>query len=82
MGAAKKVRARARFWVETVFAGLAVGLMVVTLVSPEWIEWLTGADPDGGNGSLEWAVVTACAAVAVISAVQARREWRRAPRPA
>ena len=75
-------RVRARFWIEVIFASLAFALMTVTLINHEWIEWLTGAEPDGGSGLLEWAVVIACAIVAVAFAAQARREWRRAaPQP-
>lgn len=73
---------RKRFWFESAFAGLAFALALLTLLSQEWIEWLTGADPDGGNGSLEWMIVGVCAAVALVSVMLARREWRRIPSPA
>ena len=69
---------RARFWVEIVFAVLAAVLAVTTLINAEWIEWLTGTDPDGGDSSLEWLIAGACALVALISAALARLEWRRA----
>lgn len=68
---------RTLFWIESVLAILAVGLMLLTLVSREWIEWLTGTDPDGGNGTLEWVIVTTCAAVAMAAGLLARREWYR-----
>ena len=70
---------RHRFWVETALGSVTAALVLLTLVSREWIELLFRVDPDGGNGSFEWAIVgvlvTACAA----SAVAARAEWRRAP---
>lgn len=68
---------RALFWIESILAILATGLMLLTLVSREWIEWLTGTDPDGGNGTLEWVIVAACAAVAMAAGFLARREWSR-----
>jgi hypothetical protein len=76
---ATDVRVRARFWVEAVFAALATGLTLLTMVSREWIEWLTGTDPDGGNGTVEWVILVACAAVAIVASLLARHEWRRAP---
>lgn len=72
---------RARFWVEAVFAGLAAALTLLTMVSREWIEWLTGTDPDGGNGTLEWTVVAGCVGVAIVAGSLARHEWRRALQP-
>ena len=69
---------RRRFWVE---AGLSAGttvLAILTLISREWIEFLTGWGPDLGDGSLEWAIVLGLAVVALIAGVAARLEWGRA----
>jgi hypothetical protein len=38
---------------------------------------VTGWDPDGHNGTVEWLVVALLATVAVLAAVMARVEWRR-----
>ena len=69
----------ARFWFEAVVAALGVALFVLTLFTREWIEILTGFDPDGGSGSLEFALAIGLLAIAVTSAAAARSEFRRAP---
>jgi hypothetical protein len=72
------VRARrARFWIEAVVAALTAILFLVTLVWREWIEAVFRVDPDGGDGSLEWAIVGALFAASVTLSVLARAEWRR-----
>ena len=43
----------ARFWFEAITGAVGLVLFIVTLISREWIEELTGWDPDNGNGSLE-----------------------------
>jgi hypothetical protein len=69
---------RIRFWIEAALASLTAGLFVLTLISREWIELLFGVDPDGGDGSLEWAIVGILLATTVVFAWLARVEWRRA----
>ena len=71
-------RARARYRVEVALASLTGFLLVLTLVSREWIEVLFGVDPDGGDGSLEWAIVGALLVSTVVFTMLARAEWRRA----
>jgi hypothetical protein len=51
---------------------------VLALVSREWIELLFGVEPDGGDGSLEWAIVAVLAVATVVLAWLARAEWQRA----
>ena len=68
---------RTKVWLE---GALAVGtglLAVVTLINAEWIEWLTGKDPDGGSGTLEWGLVLVLALASVAAGVVARRDYRR-----
>jgi hypothetical protein len=72
---------RRRFWAEAALSTAAAILAVLTLISPAWIELLTGWDPDHGDGSIEWIVVAVMAAVALTLGLAAREEWRRA-RPA
>lgn len=73
-------RLRARFWVMAVAGTAAAVLLVVTLISREWIEEVFGVDPDGGDGSLEWLVVLGLAAVTVVLGLGATVEWRRSLR--
>lgn len=65
-----------RFWVE---AGLSVScgfLFLLTLLWRDWIEAVTGFDPDHHSGFLEWNIVAALAAASVLCGLMARAEWR------
>jgi hypothetical protein len=66
------------FWLESFAAAASTLLFVVTLITPEWIELLTGLEPDRGSGTLEIAIAVGLAAVAVGSGVLARSGYRRA----
>jgi hypothetical protein len=67
-----KVRVR----LEAAIALCAGILGIITIFWHDWIEALTGWDPDHHNGSLEWLIVAALLAVAVVMGVVARRHWR------
>jgi len=58
-------------------AALAL-LAILTVLVPDWIEALTGADPDGGDGVVEWAVVVGLVVLALFVSLQARRDHLRA----
>ncbi|GAA1444831.1 hypothetical protein [Leifsonia poae] len=60
-----------RMSVEGVIALIAAIVAIVTLIQPQWIERLTGLDPDEGSGTAEWLVVAALALIAVVFAVLA-----------
>jgi hypothetical protein len=71
---------RHRFWIESVFA-LATGILaLVTPVFPDWIEVLTGWDPDQHDGSVERYIVVGLFIITVILFALAFTEWRRTPR--
>ena len=56
---------------------LAAGILgLVTIFWHDWIEMLTGLDPDQHNGSVEWLLVAGLLAVAVAMGLVARRHWR------
>jgi len=69
------------FWAELILAAAAAVLAVATAIHPDWIEELTGLDPDAGSGSAEWAVTLVLALAAVALAIGARFT-RTALRPA
>lgn len=65
-----------RVGLETAIALLAGLLGVVTIFWHDWIEALTGWDPDHHNGSVEWLIVVGLLVVAVAMGAVARRHWR------
>ena len=62
---------------ETGAAIAAAALLVLTLITREWIELLTGWDPDGGSGALEWGIVVVLAVIAVALSLRARSDWQK-----
>jgi hypothetical protein len=67
---------KTRVYTETALALVAGLLGVVTIFWRDWIEALTGWDPDQHNGSAEWLIVVGLLAVAVAAGAVARRHWR------
>ena len=68
---------RTRLRIEVALAVISAGLCALTLVFPEWIEELTGLEPDGGSGALEWMIAGLFLVAAAVPAVMARRDYRR-----
>ncbi len=62
--------------IEIVLAALLGAATILTAVWPDWIEGLTGFDPDGGNGSIEWLIVAVLAVATIVVAALARRDLR------
>jgi hypothetical protein len=67
-----KVRAQ----LEAAVALCAGILGILTIFWHDWIEALTGWDPDHHNGTVEWIIVIALLAVSVAMGLAARRHWR------
>jgi hypothetical protein len=68
---------RRRFWVELGGAAVTGALFVVTVVWRDWIEVLTGAEPDRHSGTLEWLVVMLAGVLTIGLSIGAAVEWRR-----
>ena len=67
---------KTRAGLETVIALLAGLLGIVTIFWHDWIEALTGWDPDQHNGSAEWLIVAGLLVVSAAMGTLARRHWR------
>ena len=61
---------------ETAVAAVTGLLGILTIFWHDWIEALTGWDPDHHNGSFEWLIVAFLLAVAAAMGLSARRHWR------
>ena len=66
-----------RFWVEVILAAFTGLLAVITPIMPDWIEVISGWDPDQHDGSVERAIVLALCILTLAIAALAAREWRR-----
>ena len=65
-----------RLWLKT-FIGAGTGVLsVVTPIWPDWIEAISGWDPDHHDGSAEWMIVTALLLVTATMLAMVAREWQ------
>ena len=69
-------RSKVRAQLETAVALFAGILGILTIFWHDWIEALTGWDPDQHNGTVEWIVVVGLLAVSAAIGLVARRHWR------
>jgi undecaprenyl pyrophosphate phosphatase UppP len=67
---------RVRVGLETAIALFASALGVLTIFWHDWIEALTGWDPDHHNGTFEWLIVVGLLVIAAVVGAAARRDWR------
>jgi len=70
----KPTKVRVRLEVAVALCAGILGLL--TIFWHDWIEALTGQDPDHHNGSAEWIVVVGLLAVAVAMGFAAHRHWK------
>jgi uncharacterized membrane protein len=70
---------RRRFWLEIGLASVTGLLALITPIFPDWIEFVSGWDPDQHDGSVEWLIVVGLFVVTAVMLVLAALEWRRAP---
>jgi hypothetical protein len=61
---------------EIVAASCAALLGIVTVFWHDWIEALTGWDPDSHSGGVEWIVVGLLLMLAIALGLSARRHWK------
>ena len=72
-----RTRLKARFTAEVILGLASLGLAILTAINGEWIEELTGLEPDAGSGALEWAIVIGLALAAIVLGALALRDGRR-----
>jgi undecaprenyl pyrophosphate phosphatase UppP len=61
---------------EVAIAAISAVLGIVTIFWHDWIEALTGWDPDQHNGSFEWLIVVALLVIGAALGLLARRHQR------
>jgi hypothetical protein len=71
-----------RFRIEIALGALSAVMLVATMISPDWIERISGMAPDGGDGSAEWGATAAFAVATLVFLSDAGRMWWRAERAA
>ena len=69
-------RVEIRYQIERVLAALCGLALLLSLFLPQWIERLSGASPDGGNGEAEWLVSIGLLVLTLCFSAFARRDHR------
>ena len=65
------------FWVPAVASVVALVVVVVSLIDPQWIETLFDASPDEGSGESEWGITAIVVGFALLCLVVTGWRWRR-----
>jgi hypothetical protein len=68
---------RPLFWIEVGLAAITGLLALITPIFPDWIEFVSGWDPDQHDGSVERMIVVGLFAVTIAMVAAATIEWRR-----
>ena len=66
-----------RYRLQVACAAACAVLTIAAAVLPTWIERLTGLEPDGGSGALEWLLAVAVGTLSIVFGVLAYRTRRR-----
>jgi hypothetical protein len=66
-----------RFWIEICLAAITGVLALITPIFPDWIEFLSGWDPDQHDGSVERLIVVGLFLISAAIFMLAAVEWRR-----
>jgi len=69
---------RMLFWFELGLSILSAAALVLSVLSPQWIESFLDFEPDGGDGSSEWGVTVSLLLATIVLAALTTRTWRRA----
>jgi uncharacterized membrane protein len=70
---------RPLFWIEVGLAAIIGLLALITPIFPDWIEFVSGWDPDQHDGSVERMIVVGLFVVTIVMIGAAAVEWRRTP---
>jgi hypothetical protein len=70
---------RRRFWIEAGAASITGLLCIITPIWPDWIEIISGWDPDQHDGSVEWMIAAGLLLFTAVIFAVARAEWKRTP---
>ena len=61
---------------QTVVAAISGSLSLITLLWPDWIEAVSGWDPDQYDGAVEWAIVATMLLVTIVALATGARSRR------
>ena len=70
---------RRLFWIEIGLGAITGLLALITPIFPDWIEFVSGWDPDQHDGSVEWMIAGGLLLITLAISGLARSEWKRTP---